>query len=113
MGVEKETFRIFYRSFSQHTHNGPLAFFRLIEHDRGRGVETEHEKRYMIIALSFACGVVSAAISGHLKLFPDAETREPFLTVAHVSRNVERSQRRRNSRRNELGGTLGCRTIQA
>jgi hypothetical protein len=94
MGADKDQFRFFYRFFSQHTHTGPLSFFRMIEHDRGTGVETAHEKRYMIFATSFACSILEAAIRGHLKLFPDAGTRTPPLTDADVVRNVERNQGR-------------------
>lgn len=76
MGANKEDFRFLYRFFSQHTHTGPVSFFRTFEHNRGAGVETDHEKRYMILALDFASGILSAAIEGHLKLFPQAETRK-------------------------------------
>jgi hypothetical protein len=99
MGVDKDQFRIFYRFFSQHTHTGPIAFFRIMEHDRGTGVETAHEKRYMTIGVMLACSVLAAAIDGHLKLFPDAESRNPHLTDADVIRNVERNQGRDKKRR--------------
>lgn len=92
--ADKTSFRSMYRFFSEHTHTGPLSFFRMIEHDRGTGVETEHEKRYMIIALMFASAFLSHAIEGHLKLFPDAETRKVYLTTGEISKNVERSQGR-------------------
>jgi hypothetical protein len=94
MGVNKEDFRFFYRFFSQHTHTGPISFFRVMEHGRGTGVETTLEKSYMIMAIMFACSVLQAAIEGHLKLFPDAETRTPSLTDSEVVRNVERAQGR-------------------
>jgi hypothetical protein len=94
MGADKDKFRFLYRFFSQHTHTGPVAFFRMLEHDRGTGVETAHEKQYMIVATMFASAVLEAAIEGHLKLFPDAETRQPYLTDNAVIRNVERNQGR-------------------
>ncbi|MGH6653378.1 MAG: DUF5677 domain-containing protein [Sphingopyxis sp.] len=92
MGADKQDFRLLYRFFSQHTHTGPVSFMRTFEHDRGAGVETEHEKRYMIVAVDFAASILVAATGGHLKLFPDAETRQPALTQADVIRNVERDQ---------------------
>lgn len=94
MGEDKEQFRLAYRFFSQHTHTGPVAFFRLFEHDRGKGVETAHEKRYMIHAILFATAILERAVTGHLKLFPDAETRRPPLSEADVARAVERNQGR-------------------
>lgn len=100
MGEDKDNFRFFYRFFSQYTHNGPVAFFRMIEHDRGKGVETAHEKSYIILALIFAYSLLQRAIEGHLSLFPDAETRKPHLTETEIIRNVERNQgRQKMSRR--------------
>lgn len=89
MDLDKETFRTVYRFFSQHTHGGPVAFFRQAEHVRGSGVETRHEKSYMIMAIIFIYTILSRAIEGHLKLFPDAETRGPALTDREVAYNVE------------------------
>ena len=94
MGTDKDAFRLLYRFFSQHTHTGPVSFMRMIEHDRGTGVETEHEKQYIILALDFALSILRAALEGHLKLFPDAATRKPTLTPADVVSNVERNQGR-------------------
>lgn len=94
MGEDKEQFRLAYRWFSQHTHTGPVAFFRLLETDRGTGVETELEKRYMIFAIEFATAILERALLGHLMLFPDAETRRPAYSEADVVRAVERNQGR-------------------
>ena len=95
IGVPKEEFRVLYRFFSQHTHSGPVSFFRSRDLDMGSGVETEQEKRYAIMAIATAIGALSSAIEGHLKLFPDAETRSPHLTSQQIQRNVERNQGRR------------------
>lgn len=94
MGVDRDGFRFFYRFLSQHTHSGPVAFYRLLEHDRGTGVETTHEKRYMIYAMQFATDVLTKAIDGHLTLFPDAETRKPPWTMEDAFKRVERNQGR-------------------
>ncbi len=94
MGVDLANFRYMYRFFSQHTHTGPMSFYRMVDHDRGTGVETRHEKRYMILAISFAIDVLNRAIEGHLLIFPDAETRKPHLTDKQVELNVERNQGR-------------------
>lgn len=94
MGADKEVFRFLYRFFSQHTHTGPVSFIRLFEHDRGTGVETAHEKQYMIVAIDFAAKILDSAIDGFLKLFPNAEVRVPSLTIRNVAHNVERNQGR-------------------
>lgn len=94
LGVNKSEFRLMYRFFSQFTHNTPVSFMRMIEHDRGTGVETAHEKRYMISGVAFAHSTLENAIHGHLKLFPSAETRAPHLTNAQIAANVERNQDR-------------------
>ncbi|WP_156468065.1 DUF5677 domain-containing protein [Rhizobium sp. Leaf371] len=94
MGEDKDVFRFHYRFFSQHTHTSPVSFIRMIEHDRGAGVETESEKRYMMVAINFAHSILDRAVNGQLLLFPEAETRKPFLTDKEVARNVERNQGR-------------------
>lgn len=94
MGTDKSAFRFLYRFLSQHTHTGPIAFMRMLEHDRGTGVETAHEKRYMILAAQFSFEILNRAIDGHLKLFPNAEERKPYLTDTDIIRNVERNQGR-------------------
>jgi len=98
MGFDKSKFRILYRFFSQHTHSGPVSFMRMVEHNRGTGVETEHEKRLMILTVEFACDILSAATNGHCKLFPHAEARAPYLTDTDVERAVERNQGRKKSK---------------
>jgi Family of unknown function (DUF5677) len=100
MGVGRSEFRSVYRFYSQHTHTGPVAFIRILMegHDRGSGVETAHEKSYMITAILFATSVLESAIAGHLTLFPEADVRAPFLTDADIVRNVEQNQRRAKGR---------------
>lgn len=106
MGVDRNEFRSIYRFYSQHTHTGPVAFIRILmdDHNRGSGVETEHEKRYMISAILFATSVLESSIAGHLNLFPEAETRAPFLTDADIVRNVERNQGRSRARHRNQDG---------
>ena len=84
-----------YRFFSQHTHTGPVAFYRMVDHDRGTGVETRMEKKYILIAIGAAAEALARAIEVHLDIFPDAETREPHITDRQVEINVERQQGRR------------------
>lgn len=95
MGSDPEHFRLQYRFLSQHTHTGPVAFYRIMDHDRGTGVETMHEKRYMIYAINAAYDCLAQAVEEHLIIFPDAETRLPHLTWKQIEENVEFAQGRR------------------
>lgn len=99
IGVDLDDFRVLYRLFSQHTHNGPLAFYRMVEHDRGTGVETRHEKRYMMMAIGFASQFLARAANTHLEIVPDAETRPPHLTDRQIRMKVERNQGRASTGR--------------
>lgn len=94
MGIDLDKFRTIYRFFSQHTHTGPLSFYRMVDHDRGAGVETRQEKIYMLIAVSHAWEALSRATEGHLTIFPDAEVRAPHSTHRDIVLNVERNQGR-------------------
>lgn len=98
MGVDREQFRTAYRFFSQHTHTGPMSFYRMTEHDRGTGVETRHEKRYMIMAIGLAADALRRATDGHLTIFPDAETRSPHMTRRSILNAVERNEGRSGRR---------------
>lgn len=98
MGVPTEQFRVLYRFFSQHTHSGPISFFRSRDLDMGAGAETVQEKRYMIMALTTALDILTNATAGHLSLFPDAEVRPIHLTRQQVRKNVEENQGRKAPR---------------
>jgi hypothetical protein len=102
MGADAEEVRSLYRFFSQHTHTGPIAYYRMHEHDRGAGVETRMEKIYILIALRVAFDFLSHAITVHLAIFPDAETRKPFLTRQQIEANVEVEQGRASRRSGKL-----------
>lgn len=97
IGADLEQFRMLYRFFSQHTHSGPLAFYRMVDHDRGTGVETRHEKRSMIMVMGFASEFLTQAIDTLFDIVPDAETRKPHLTDQQVGKNVEQAQGRARS----------------
>lgn len=99
MDVDPVLFRMLYRFFSQHTHTGPLAFYRMLDHDRGAGVETRHEKSYMIMVMGFSSDFLIRAMGTHLDIFPDAETRPVHLTARQIEVNVEEAQGRRRPKR--------------
>ncbi|MGR9148190.1 DUF5677 domain-containing protein [Rhizobium leguminosarum] len=99
MGSNLEDFRLLYRFLSQHTHSGPVSFYRMQEHVRGTGVETRHEKLYSLIAIDSATLAIDQLILEHLVIFPDAETRAPHLTRKQIELNVEVQQGRRRPKR--------------
>lgn len=45
MGSGKEGLRTIYRYLSAHTHTLPIAFHRMLDRDRGVGIETDYERR--------------------------------------------------------------------
>ena len=99
IGFDREHFRLVYRFFSEHTHTGPLAFYRVLEHDRGTGVETRHEKQYMIIVLGIAAEFLTHAIEVQLDIMTDVDKKRPYLTRGQIKANVERAQGRTGARR--------------
>ena len=73
--LDKNKFRFVYRFFSNHTHTGPVSFYRMTEHDRGYGFPNRLDEGYMTLAMSFASEVVGFAMDDMLTLFPHAEER--------------------------------------
>jgi hypothetical protein len=71
IGVEVKPFRAMYRFLSSHVHSHPLAFSRMGDGDRGRGVESDVEKGYIATALEFAEDPLKRATAAMLRLFPD------------------------------------------
>lgn len=98
IGEDPDEFRLNYRLFSQHTHTGPISFYRMVDHDRGTGVETRTEKRYLTIVIGASAKLLLRAIISQLAIFPDAETRAPQLTRQQIISNVERAQGRYRGR---------------
>lgn len=60
-GVDIHTFRWLYKLLSSHVHGLPLAFYRMGEQERGRGVHSEVEEGYTQLCLSFAISLLVAA----------------------------------------------------
>jgi hypothetical protein len=71
----------------------------MLDHDRGTGVETRHEKRYLLSVIGFSAEFLTRTIDVQLDIIPDAETRPPFLTREQIKVNVERAQGGDGSRR--------------
>jgi hypothetical protein len=73
--MDKTNFRFLYRLFSNHTHTGPVAFYRMASHGRGAGFQNRRDTFYMAVALDFAGDLMRRATTDFLALFPDAEKR--------------------------------------
>jgi hypothetical protein len=71
LGIDHQHFRGLYTLLSSHVHSFPLAFMRMGEGTRGRGVESEVEKAYIAIALELAEDSLSRAAADMFGLFPD------------------------------------------
>jgi len=98
IGLKRDDFRYAYRFLSEHLHGGPVAYFRMQQHNRGTGIETQHEKIYMVFAIANAIAILMDSIEWHLSIFPDAETRMPHLTSGQIWRNVEIGQGRKKKK---------------
>lgn len=59
-GVDLHTFRWLYKFLSSHVHGLPMAFYRMGQQERGRGVHSDTEEGYTSLCLSF---VVSLLVS--------------------------------------------------
>lgn len=94
MGDDRAQFRFFYRFLSQHTHSGPIAFYRMGEHGRGRGIENRTDKIYFVIVLGAAIDLVESACGEMLSLFPGAEERGRRISDSTIARRVERENGR-------------------
>jgi hypothetical protein len=98
--IDKTNFRFLYRFFSNHTHTGPVAFYRMAEHGRGRGFPNQHDTIYMALALDFAGDLMRRATADLVAFFPDAEVRGTAIEAAEekarpVSGRIKRRLKRR------------------
>jgi hypothetical protein len=71
MGEFEQRTRGYYRFLSSHTHSFPLAFYRMTEHNRGRGEENEVDKGHMAAAIEFASGVLTRTTTDMQAAFKD------------------------------------------
>jgi hypothetical protein len=77
MGRFDPATRGYYRFLSSHAHSFPLAFYRMAEHNRGRGEENRVEKGYMASTLEFCCEVVTTSTDSFRALFADISSFAP------------------------------------
>jgi hypothetical protein len=72
LDIDHARFRGIYALLSSHIHSAPLAFSRMADGDRGRGVESDYEKGRIGLALELADGYLRRATAEVLTIFPDA-----------------------------------------
>ena len=60
-----DDFRFAYRFLSNHTHTFPMGFYRMVQGNRGCGVETETEVHYTSLCLSWAAQYLKLANDGY------------------------------------------------
>jgi hypothetical protein len=56
-----EQFRFFYTFMSQHAHAMPVAYFRMDEGNRGRGIHSELEERYHVMCMALVTALIGGA----------------------------------------------------
>lgn len=93
--LDKKNFRFLYRFLSNHTHTGPVAFYRMGEHGRGAGYRNEKDTFYMTSALEFAATLLTPAIRDMSGLFPEAEERGRKARSADIRKPARANVRRR------------------
>jgi hypothetical protein len=87
MGEFDEGTRGYYRFLSSHAHSFPLGFYRMAEHNRGRGEENLVEKGYIGSTLEFCAGVVEKSNECFQKSFVDIVKFVPGSFDWNVLRN--------------------------
>ncbi len=59
--IPLEEFRFFYTFMSSHAHALPVAYFRMNEGDRGRGVHSELEEQYHLMCMALGIALIGSA----------------------------------------------------
>jgi hypothetical protein len=57
-GVDLHTFRWLYKFLSSHVHGLPMAFYRMGQQERGRGIHSDTEEGYTCLCLSFVVSLL-------------------------------------------------------
>jgi Family of unknown function (DUF5677) len=60
-GIPVEQFRFFYTFFSLHAHTLPVAYFRMMESNRGRGLHSELEEGWHRTCMAIAIALLNGA----------------------------------------------------
>jgi len=70
-GIEVNEFRLIYKLFSSQVHGLPLSFYRMAEQNRGRGIHSESEEGYTVLAMDMATQILEAARAEMHALFDE------------------------------------------
>ena len=73
IGISTPSFRAIYRFLSSQVHTFPMAFYRLAEHERGKGVYCAQELYYHIMILEWLVPIFSMANNNFSVLFNGLE----------------------------------------
>ena len=73
IGEDPYYFRAMYRFLSSQVHTFPMSFYRMVEQDRGRGLENRVERNYISLALEFVGPWIKDAIRKMINYFPETE----------------------------------------
>ena len=98
-GMDKSHFRFLYRWLSNHTHTGPVAFYRMAEQGRGRGFQNPIDTVYMAAAVSFAGDLMRRATADVLAFFPNAETRGTVMEAGEAKARLTSDRKKRRPKR--------------
>jgi len=75
-GIELDHFRMFWKLMSSHIHSLPMSFYRMVNNERGRGVQTKVEVGYTIILLSFCMTLLVHSRDEYIELMDGIEKQE-------------------------------------
>jgi len=71
IGNDKRYFRGLYKFLSNQTHTFPMSFFRMSEQIKGKGIESDIEIGYSMVALEISTNYFLEAEKQMLDIFPD------------------------------------------
>jgi len=71
MGLDKNSFKGFYKLQSQHIHSLPMSFYRMLDEDRGRGRENNVDKGYIGQSTWMVSVYLTQATINMIELFED------------------------------------------
>lgn len=94
-GIDVPTFRLFYQLWSTHAHSLPMAFYRMAQHNSGRGVHSAHEERYSAMSLSLSYQLLNDAAVEMRALFrgvlePESRATGASKLLGSLLRNLSR-----------------------
>ena len=75
-GLNKKEFRLWYKILSANAHSFPMGFYHMIGGERGLGVKTRIEVKYISMALNLSESYLRKGIEGMITvIYPDIKER--------------------------------------